>query len=117
MTSTLMRGRMMVLHVNRFQLMSRLGHIYLCDSVSRAIDYRLRFYKINQKNIFGIDEENIVDNEDNDDKQGQKTFLSQSMHGSRRHMRSLAKIALSLVSEYGRSSVFITLTCNQIGLK
>ena len=112
MASTLTRGRMMVLNVNRFQLMSRLGQIYLCDSVSRAIDYRLRFYKFNQKNVFGIDPENIVDNEENADKQGQKTFLSQSMHGSRRHLRSLAKNALALVSEYGRPSVFITLTCN-----
>ena len=112
MTKTLTKGRMMVLNVNRFQLMSRLGQIYLCDSVSRAIDYRLRFYKFNQKNIFGIDQENIDDNEDNDDKQGQKTFLSQSMHGSRRHLRALAKNALALVSEYGRPSVFITLTCN-----
>ena len=112
MNSKLSRGHMAMLKVNRFQLMSRLSQIYLCDSVSRAIDYRLRFYKYNQKNMFGIDNETNDNSDDEDDKSRTKTFLSQSMHGSRRHLRSLAKNALALVSEYGRPSLFITLTCN-----
>ena len=40
--------------VNRFQLMSRLGQTYLVDNVSRAIDYRLAWYKKNQEDVFGI---------------------------------------------------------------
>ena len=108
----LQKGRMMLLPINRFQLMSRLGQTYLVDSISRAIDYRLRFHKFHQADLFGIEHEHdqadLSENNDND----QKTFLSQSMHGSRRHLRSLAKNALALVSEYGRPSLFITLTCN-----
>jgi len=110
---TLSKGRMVLLNTNRFQLMSRLSQTYLVDSVSRAIDYRLRFYRYHQKDLFGIDNEDpdVTNNEENNN-QGERTFLSQSMHGSRRHLRSLAKNALALVSEFGRPSLFITLTCN-----
>jgi len=107
----LSKGRMVLLNTNRFQLMSRLSQTYLVDSVSRAIDYRLRFYRFHQKDLFGIDNETESATDENN-KQGEKTFLSQSMHGSRRHLRSLAKNALALVSEFGRPSLFITLTCN-----
>jgi len=111
------RGRMVLLCINRFQLMSRLSQIYLVDSVSRAIDYRLRFYKYHQKDLFGIEAEPEREGEEgatdeNNDNPGEKSFLSQSMHGSRRHLRSLAKNALALVSEFGRPNLFITLTCN-----
>jgi len=101
---------MVLLPTNRFQLMSRLSQTYLVDSISRAIDYRLRFYKYHQQDLFGIDAQE--NNYDESEEKGEKTFLSQSMHGSRRHLRSLAKNALALVSEYGRPSLFITLTCN-----
>ena len=107
------KGRMALLPTNRFQLMNRLSQTYLVDSISRAIDYRLRFHRYHQKDLFGIgaddDNENIQEEHDGKSK---KTFLSQSMHGSRRHLRSLAKNALALVSEFGRPSLFITLTCN-----
>jgi len=102
--------------VNRFQLMSRLGQTYLVDNLSRAIDYRLAWFKNHQKDIFGINENcsneqttNENDDECTDDTQ---TFLSQSCHGSRRHLRRLSANALSIVAEYGRPSIFITLTCN-----
>jgi len=55
-------------------------------------------------------DEDVLD--ENNDSHGEKSFLSQSMHGSRRHLRSLAKNALALVSEFGRPNLFITLTCN-----
>jgi len=106
------KGRMLVIPTNRFQLMSRLSQTYLVDSISRAIDYRLRFHRYHQKDLFGIGgEDDNVDTDENNEST-EKTFLSQSMHGSRRHLRSLAKNALALVSEYGRPSLFITLTCN-----
>jgi len=62
--------------------------------------------------LFGIGGEDDNLDRDEDNESNEKTFLSQSMHGSRRHLRSLAKNALTLVSEYGRPSLFITLTCN-----
>jgi hypothetical protein len=104
--------------VNRFQLMSRLGQTYLVDNVSRAIDYRLQWFKKHQEDVFGVlpkssletSQENSDDH--NDENNNEVTFLGQSFHGSRRHLRSLSVNALSIISEYGRPSVFITLTCN-----
>jgi hypothetical protein len=109
-----------LISVNRFQLMSRLGQTYLVDNVSRAIDYRLAWHKRHQDDIFGISknptlqspQESIDDEKENDDIDNEQSFLGQSFHGSRRHLRSLSANALSIVSEYGRPSIFITLTCN-----
>jgi len=103
--------------VNRFQLMSRLGQTYLVDNLSRAIDYRLNWHKDHQQDIFGINEilqpNALNEGGDNNDKENKDhTFLSQSCHGSRRHLRRLSANALAIVSEYGRPSIFITLTCN-----
>ena len=112
MNAKLEKGKMAYLPTNRFQLMSRLGQTYLVDSMSRAIDYRLRFIKYHQKDLFGIMNDEGEDNGEESGNSGEKTFLSQSFHGSRRHLRSLAKNALALVSEYGRPTLFITLTCN-----
>jgi len=64
--------------------------------------------------MFGITQEDDNDtnaeNENNDSET--KTFLSQSFHGSRRHLRMLATNALTIVSEMGRPTIFLTLTCN-----
>lgn len=100
---------------NRFQLMCRLGQTYLVDNLSRAIDFRLSWHKQHQNDIFGIqDMENSEDiiEPGNENNKSEKTFLSQSFHGSRRHLRKLSTNALCIVSEYGRPSLFITLTCN-----
>ena len=104
--------------VNRFQLMSRLMQTYLVDNVSRAIDYRLNWFKKHQEDIFGIaprstaDTHREINDEENENIDNEQSFLGQSFHGSRRHLRSLSTNALSIVSEYGRPSIFITLTCN-----
>ena len=96
--------------------MSRLGQTYLVDNLTRAIDYRLNWHKSHQKDIFGISEivehSSINDNGQDDNENKEHTFLSQSCHGSRRHLRKLSANALAIVSEYGRPSIFITLTCN-----
>ena len=72
----------------------------------------MQWHKINQ-DLFGIAQNengNNVDDE-NDDTET-KTFLPQSFHGSRRHLRMLATNALTIVSEMGRPTIFLTLTCN-----
>jgi len=100
--------------------MSRLGQTYIVDNVSRAIDYRLAWHKRHQEDVFGISknstmqspQESMYDENENDDADNEQTFLGQSFHGSRRHLRSLSANALSIVSEFGRPSIFITLTCN-----
>jgi hypothetical protein len=76
--------------------------------VSRSIDFQLNWQKNNQHVIFGP---NRLNNE-NDESFGPKSFLSQTFHGGRRHLRSLASNALTIVSEYGKPTIFITLTCN-----
>jgi hypothetical protein len=42
----------------------------------------------------------------------QPSFLSQSLHGSRRHLQKLAKNALAIVTELGKPTLFLTVTCN-----
>jgi hypothetical protein len=54
--------------------------------------------------------ENIADS--NTSTRSTKSYLSQSFHGSRRHLRGLARNALAIVSEKDCPSLFITLTCN-----
>lgn len=92
--------------------MSRLGQTYLVDNLSRAIDYRLNWYKNHQQDVFGINDNSNDNDNNNDEENNEQTFLSQSCHGSRRHLRKLSCNALAIVSEYGRPSIFITLTCN-----
>lgn len=41
-----------------------------------------------------------------------KVVLPGSIHGSRRHLSSLSRNALTIVSEHGKPTFFITLTCN-----
>ena len=83
-----------LLPISRFQLIARLGQTYLVDQLSRAIDYRLLWHQHNQRNILG---DNAFDNQTEGE-----SFLRQSFHGSRRHLRSLAHNALCIVSEYGK---------------
>jgi hypothetical protein len=40
------------------------------------------------------------------------SFLSQSFHGSRRNLQKLAKNALTIVTELGKPTLFLTVTCN-----
>jgi hypothetical protein len=46
------------------------------------------------------------------DEPRKESYLPDSVHGSQRHMSALAKNALVIVSEYGYSHVFLTLTPN-----
>ena len=95
--------------------------------ISRIIDYRLQFNAFTQYTLFGqtrptaqpnndinsLDEVPTTRDEENDGEENQRTtFLSQSFHGSRRHLLNLAQNAICLVSEFGRPTLFITFTCN-----
>ena len=58
-------------------------------------------------------EDNIVNSDDpGSEAANKKTFLSSSVHGSPRHLRDLSVKGLTLVSEMGIQSLFITLTTN-----
>jgi len=95
----------------------------------------LQWHQRNQETIFGGTEnlkayrcgnENVAadasdsEGEDDDDdgnehggrKGKNKVFLSSSVHGSPRHLKSLSIKALDVVASVGRSCLFITLTVN-----
>jgi len=102
---------------NRFQALARLGCVYLVDQVSRALDSALDWQKRNQETIYGGTKnvEKFLNQDDGDNgnnDSNNKTFLSSSVHGSRRHLRNLANNALEVVNELGPPTLFITLTCN-----
>lgn len=91
-----------MLNINRFQLMPRLGQTYLVDNFSRIIDMQLMYHKNHlQPNAKDIHDPTVT-----------KTFLGTSFFGSRRHLREQAQNALTIVSELGPPTLFITLTCN-----
>jgi hypothetical protein len=112
--------------INRFQLMARLGQLYLVDMTSRVIDFRLHFQKMNAAHFHGgqdlhggaQDEDAVEHDNPNRAEYGRApsgpSYLSQSMHGSRRHLREKARDALAIVSEYDHPTLFITLTCNPL---
>jgi hypothetical protein len=112
--------------VNRFQLMARLGQLYLVDMTSRVIDFRLHFQKKNANHFHGgqdwqagATEEGPAEGDFPGQEYGREAsapsyLLSQSTHGSRRHLREKARGALAIVSEYDHPTLFITLTCNPL---
>lgn len=54
------------------------------------------------------------DREEGIPKIGEKSFLGDGHHGSARHLSKLAMNALTIVSELGRPTFFLTLTCNHM---
>ena len=112
------------INVNRFQM-----QFYIVESVSRAIDYRLEWIKMNKSTIFGEitknlnlndneNNNNIDENENENDIEKERdvmnntnsTYLAESFTGSPRHLKKLAQSALAIVSEMGPPTLFITVT-------
>ena len=97
--------------------MARLGQTYIVDQASRAINHRLKWTKNNRRKILEAGRWNNKTNNENDREHNgstEKTFLSQSSHGSWRHLKSLAHNALWIISECSRPSVFIKVACNPL---
>lgn len=91
-----------MLQLNRFQLMSRLGQTYLVDNMSRIIDIHLNHHKRRLQPNFS----------EAHDPSTTRTFLGSGFFGGRRHLKEQAQNALTIVSELGPPTFFITLTCN-----
>ena len=126
------------LRVNRFQVMARLSQVYIVDQVSRMIDRQLNFVRNSQslllcgntrsaKKYRGKNNYNRANDQDNhqleqtfehgdangnDEEVNDNHFLPASVHGSPRHLKSLANNALAIISELGCTTVFITGTMN-----
>jgi hypothetical protein len=103
----------------------------MVEEVSRAVDFTLSWHKnkTNQNKIFGLEDNseqiydgndeqitNLDDNDlpavDDERREETKNFLADSFFGSPRHLKKQALNALAVVSEVGRQTLFITLTCN-----
>jgi hypothetical protein len=106
---------------NRFQLMSRVTQHYVVESLSRLIDTHLSFIKAKKGFILGDYSENTdgtefnppeVDAEREEFTESSKTFLNDSIHGSPRHLKGLAKNCLQIVAEMNKPHGFLTLTAN-----
>ena len=106
-------------------LMSRLAQYWLMDFYSRVLDQRMSAVrKLQGRILMGqnrMRRVNLTQQEEderreagfNDEEdQGNDSYLPASVHGSPRHMASLARNALVLVSEFGCPHIFITLMCN-----
>lgn len=123
---------------NRFQLWSQIGQVYHVDQVSRLIDFNIRAAGYHQRVMaqagldHGLSHDNDNDEEDDfivgddelDDEGinklhqkfadgSKKSFLSDQFHGGQRTMRKKAVNALTIVSEFGQSHFFLTVTFNQ----
>jgi hypothetical protein len=104
-----------MLLTNRFQLMSRVGQHYVVEGVSRLIDSHLSFVRANNGFILNDTSERInrnVDSSREEMNDNSKSYLNDSITGSPRHLRNLAKNALHIVSEFGKPHCFLTVTAN-----
>ena len=111
---------------NRFWVMSRLGEVYFVDMVSRSIDFQIRWITNNQRSIFqgskrkkpvGFDHGGPEDESDDSDGEApdkEPAYLPSSFFGSPRYLRTKAINALTVVSELGPATGFLTLTCNPL---
>ena len=117
------------INTNRFQLCPRLMQVFAVDMTSRQIDRKLNFVARNQDtlkmknklNNFEDDNESEDSDDDDDDdeefndgseQKPDQVFLPSSFHGSPRHRKKLALNALSIVTERGKPTLFITGTVN-----
>lgn len=97
--------------LNRFTMFTSLAQMYFCDMVSRMIDQKLNFMRRNQPTFRRNDEMEGAETVGVDGRI-KKTYLSDSHHGSRRHVLGLSRNALRIVAEYGKPTFFLTVTCN-----
>ena len=106
-----------LLNTNRFQLMSRVSQHFIVEGVSRLVDTHLSFIKANNGFLLNKTDEYAEHNRGVDESREEmnassKTYLNDSITGSPRHLKFLAKNALHIVSELGKPHCFLTLTAN-----
>ena len=112
--------------VNRFQLMARLAEYWMCDMYSRQMDQRMETIRNleshimmgqprSQGQVAAISEEEELErdaagfNDPDDEDNIVSSYVPKSVTGSKRHMKSCARNALQLISNFGSPHVFLTL--------
>jgi hypothetical protein len=92
----------------------RLFQQYVVDMYAKISQNRLRFLRENQDQLRADLYQGVEDAvQDNDvENAGKKIILPSSFTGSPRYMKAAYADAMSIVSEFGKPSLFITFTCN-----
>ena len=85
----------------RFQLMSRVSQHFIVEGVSRLVDSHLSFIKVNNGFLLSYIGEYVVPNRAVDESREEmnassKSYLNDSITGSPRHLKALAKNALHI---------------------
>ena len=113
-----------LIRTNRFQLMSRVSQHYIVEGVSRLVDSHLSFVKKRNQEFLGDyadqssreDDSPFLPREVDRGRQefnnSSRSFLNDSITGSPRHLKSLAKNCLQVVAEKGKPHIFLTVTAN-----
>jgi hypothetical protein len=103
--------------------MSRLAQYWFMDFYSRVLDQRMSIVRrMKMRIMMGQNRQTpdiLTERKEQDrhaagyvDEPKNESYLPSSVHDSPRHMTTLARNALILVSEFGCPHVFITFTCN-----
>ncbi|XP_015168678.1 uncharacterized protein [Solanum tuberosum] len=97
-------------------LCGRLLLQFVVDIYIKIETTRLEYYRFEQSNyrreiLQGI-VDSVSDGECRGDKVGQRVLLPGSFIGVPRDMRRRYMDAMALIQEFGRSDLFITMTCN-----
>ena len=124
-----------LIQTNRFKICERLFQHYLAERYIKMEKYAFQWHKYNQSQILGVNgnPDEVNEEYNNDEREEFKgnepnktidkdreissnsspTFLSESFTGGPRHLKKLARNALTIVSDLGSPTVFITATCNK----
>lgn len=117
---------------SRFQAMSRVGQVYFVDQMSRAIDFQLDWIEKHQDSLFGTSRRPVPalmsehgdpdgDEEEPDELDAEEQeaggdarqpILPQAFNGSKKNLKRKALNALAILSEFGKATFFLTMTCN-----
>ena len=108
---------------SRCQVFARLGRYYIVEQMSRAIEYRAAFLRTlhgirsKRNDVFETEDDAnsafpAPDSERQVFNNSNATFFGESFTGSPRHLKKLAMNALTIVSELGRPTTFMTGTLN-----
>uniref|UniRef100_UPI00358F24BE uncharacterized protein n=1 Tax=Myxine glutinosa TaxID=7769 RepID=UPI00358F24BE len=101
--------------LNQLHRSQNLFHQFAVDMHAKIEAERLRYIRINQKELRSDSYIHLRDGMNNDvagGELGQLCILPSSFTGSRRYMHERTQDAMTYVRIYGRPDLFITFTCN-----
>ena len=100
---------------NIFLAGGRLFHQFAVDQFAKYEHAQIRYIRSNQNHLRAEVYRGLTDQIHSDiplANRGRKVILPSSFSGSPRHMQQLFQDAMSIVTHFGKPSLFITMTCN-----